>query len=178
VAEQLMAEGPERGEEATTALLGLADLALVAAPPGPRLEQRLRIWVNLAILPLFALANAGVHIGGVRLDARIFFGTLIGLCVGKAVGVVAATLGTSKAAGVPFPEGLTFRSLLVVGTSAGMGFAVSLFIAALAFTDPDLTASASLGVLAATALAGVATVVAGLVLVPRLPPPAGVLAEG
>ena len=169
-ASELLDSGPDDVPEATAALLGLADYATLTAPVGPRLEQRLRIWVNLAVLPLFALANAGVHIGGVVLNTRIFFGTVLGLCVGKAVGIFGSTRLTAALTRTPLPAGVGTRSLLTVSTSAGMGFAVSLFIAALAFSNADLTASASLGVLTATAVSGIVSVALAVLLLPRRPP--------
>jgi NhaA family Na+:H+ antiporter len=105
----------------------------------------------------------------VHIDSRVFAGTLVGLVVGKAVGIFASVRTAARAARVPLPTGMTGRSLLAVSTSAGMGFSVSLFIAALAFSHPDLTASADLGVLSATAVAGVASVVLTVLLVPRRP---------
>ena len=168
-AARLLTAEDHNGEAATVALLDLADYSTLSAPVGPRIEQRLRIWVNLAVLPLFALANAGVRISGVHIDVRVFAGTLVGLVVGKAVGIFASVRTAARAARVPLPTGMTGRSLLAVSTSAGMGFSVSLFIAALAFSHPDLTASADLGVLSATAVAGVASVVLTVLLVPRRP---------
>ena len=153
-ADRALQSGPERAGDAAAALIGLDTFVTQATPPAWRIQHRLVLWVNLAVLPLFALANAGVRLAGVRLDVRIFFGTLLGLVLGKVVGVTVFSGAGSRFFHHPLPGRMSGVELATVGTTAGIGFSVALFIATLAFDSPDLAASARLGVLAATVLAG------------------------
>jgi NhaA family Na+:H+ antiporter len=123
-------------------------------------------------MPVFALANAGVSVSGAALDgtsARVAVAVLVGLVVGKPVGVLLASWLTLRLGVGTLPTGLTLRHLLVLGVVAGVGFTMALFIAQLAFTDPDLLAAAKLGVLAASAGAGFLGLVLGrLLLAPTM----------
>jgi NhaA family Na+:H+ antiporter len=127
--------------------------------PAESLIEKLHPWVAFVIMPVFALANAGVNLSGTSLDVtawRVVLGVVIGLVVGKPVGVllaIALTLGLRLGA---LPKGITFRHLLVLGAVAGVGFTMSLFVAQLAFIEPRLLSAAKVGVLAASALAAIA----------------------
>jgi NhaA family Na+:H+ antiporter len=115
------------------------------------LENRIHPWTSFLILPIFALANAGVVIGGDALDAgdgmRTALAVAIGLMVGKLVGISAATLLAVRFRLGLLPRGVDRRSVIGIAALAGIGFTVSLFIAALAFDDPLLVDSAKLGIL-------------------------------
>jgi Na+/H+ antiporter NhaA len=127
-----------------------------AISPNERLQYGLHPWTSYVIVPLFALANAGVHItGGLISDAvssPITLGILIGYVVGKPVGIAGASWIASR----PLLHGprspLSPPLLAAGGAFAGMGFTVSLLIASLAFTGVDLS-EAKLGALASVVLA-------------------------
>jgi NhaA family Na+:H+ antiporter len=107
-------------------------------------------------MPVFALANAGVPLsfGAMNADAwRVFAAVVVGLTLGKPLGVLAVSGLALRLGAGTLPVGLTLRHLAVVGVVAGVGFTMALFIAPLAFTDPGLLDAARLGVLVASAAA-------------------------
>jgi Na+/H+ antiporter NhaA len=130
-----------------------------AISPNERLQYALHPWTSYVIVPLFALANAGVHItGGLVSDAvssPITIGIVAGYVVGKPLGIfLLPWLATRAPVRRLFGGGkltITFPGLLGTGTAAGVGFTVSFLIASLAFTGPDLD-QAKLGVLAASVI--------------------------
>jgi NhaA family Na+:H+ antiporter len=117
---------------------------------------------SFGIVPLFALANAGVRIEAGVLDApgagAVALGVALGLVVGKPVGVAGATWLALRTGLGRLPGGVTLPQVLGVGAVAGIGFTVSLFITGLAFPPgrADLDAAAKIGVLAASVLAAMA----------------------
>jgi NhaA family Na+:H+ antiporter len=127
------------------------------------LEHRLRPWTDFLVLPAFALANTGVVITIDRLRATvsspITAGIALGLIVGKLVGIMAGAHVALRAGG-RLPEGMTRRALIALGLLGGIGFTVSLFVAGLSFSGPDLDI-ATLAILGASL---VATVLAALTL--------------
>ena len=138
-----------------------------AMSPGESLIESLHPWVAYGIMPLFALANAGVSLGGVGWDAgsqHALLGIVLGLVLGKPIGVLLATWLTLKLRVASLPLGLGFRHLLVLGVVAGVGFTMALFVAQLAFSDLRLLAAAKLGVLAASGLAAVLALALGRAL--------------
>jgi NhaA family Na+:H+ antiporter len=129
-----------------------------AVSPAESLIETLHPWVAFVIMPVFALANAGVSVAGAPLDDaawRVILGVGAGLVLGKPVGILLATWLTLKLNLGTLPRGLTQRHLLVLGIVAGVGFTMALFIAQLAFTDPRLLAAAKLSILGASGLAAV-----------------------
>jgi Na+/H+ antiporter NhaA len=142
-------------ELARSAQRGLAS----AVSPNERLQYRLHPWTSFVIVPLFALANAGIHVDGHLLaDAAgspVTLGILVGYVVGKPVGIV----GTSWLASRSWLRGLrltvTWPVLAGGGVVAGIGFTVSLLIASIAFHGRTL-AEAKLGVLGAAVVSSVA----------------------
>jgi NhaA family Na+:H+ antiporter len=145
----------ESGIQATLAGVALA-LLTPATPPGGRdvlgeLEHCLHPWVNYAILPLFALANAGVKLGGGELSdptgRRIALAVALGLVVGKFLGIAGATLAALRLHLGALPSGVDRRGLLGAAALGGIGFTVSLFITQLAYDDPLLIGAAKLGIL-------------------------------
>ena len=128
-----------------------------------RLDRRLRQvhpWSSYVVLPLFALANSGVALTGDSLgraaSSGVTWGILLGLVVGKPLGIVGlARLAVALGIAEP-PRGVTWAQVVGVGMIAGIGFTVSLFVTALAFDDADLVADAKIGVLAASLIAGAA----------------------
>jgi NhaA family Na+:H+ antiporter len=140
-----------------------------ALSPAESLIQALHPWVAFGIMPIFALANAGVSLGGDAPGAAatsVWFAVMVGLVAGKPLGVLLACWLTLRVGLSQLPTGVTWRHLAVLGTVAGVGFTMALFIAQLAFTDAQLLSSAKLGVLLASAAAGVAALVLGRALLP------------
>lgn len=154
----------ESGVHATIAGVVLA----FTIPPAliSRLEHALKPWVALAILPLFALSNAGVRLtGGVTAFALdpITIGVVLGLFVGKQLGITASCCVLVRFGIASMPSGATWRQLYAVALLCGIGFTMSLFIATLAFGPSSRLEAAKIGVLAGSLLSGVAgyLVVAG-----------------
>ena len=147
------------GDEPTTAeLAAMSRLARAAASAGERLEHRLHPWTSFAIVPLFALANAGVELSASALDApgasAVTAGVVVGLLAGKALGITGAVWLAVRTGLGRLPEGARWAHVAGVGVVAGIGFTVSLFVAELAFpADSPLVDAAKLGVLAASTLA-------------------------
>jgi NhaA family Na+:H+ antiporter len=134
-------------------------------------EHALGPWVNFVIVPVFALANAGVVFDAGMLAAvadPVFWGVAAGLVAGKPVGVVGASLLAVRLRWAELPDGLDLRGLLATGVLAGIGFTMAIFIAGLAFSqsDPAHLAVAKAGILAASLVAGVA----GFLLCRRVAP--------
>jgi len=142
-----------------SALLSMQYMAARAQTPLQRLEQGLHPLVDFVIMPVFALANAGVILSGDMsglLTSQITLGTAIGLLLGKPIGIVCSVLGIAKLSG-GFPGGMTFRHFLGAGLLGGIGFTMSFFVAALAFSDaPEMLNGAKTAVLGASVLAGAA----------------------
>ena len=138
---------------------GLLTTAGGPRPVAERWEHALAPVVGFVIVPLFAFVNAGVRIEpevlGVHGPRLVVIGTVVGLVVGKLVGVVGASWLTIRLTSAELPTGLTWRDLSGIGALAGMGFTVSLFVANLAFDDLALVSAAKVGVLIATTLAAV-----------------------
>ncbi|MCH7874156.1 MAG: Na+/H+ antiporter NhaA [Gemmatimonadetes bacterium] len=152
---------PLTGEQ-QEAVYGLASLVEQVETPLQRLEHALHPWVIFFIMPIFALANAGVTIGSDLGDALVHpvsIGVILGLVVGKLVGVtgfawLAVTSGIATR-----PRGMTWRQLIGAAALAGIGFTMSLFIADQAFGTSYLLDYAKIGVLVASLVAGVVGVV-------------------
>jgi NhaA family Na+:H+ antiporter len=144
-----------------------------AQPPLQKLERRMAPYVTLLVLPVFALANAGVRIegAGAMLLDPVCLGVVIGLVLGKPLGITALSWLAVRAGLARLPAGVTWSQVVAVSVLAGIGFTMSLFIAGLAFEDPALGAAAKAGVLGASLVAGVV----GLGLVRRATAPRGEL---
>jgi NhaA family Na+:H+ antiporter len=144
------------------------------ASPAERLERALHRWVAFVIMPLFALANAGVPLGGASFDGagvRAFLGVLAGLTIGKPLGVVAFSWAATKLGWAERPAGARWSEVLVVGFGAGIGFTMALFIAALAFPEGPLLETVKLAILCGSTLSALAGLIAGRLLPPRPPVP-------
>jgi NhaA family Na+:H+ antiporter len=143
-----------------------------ALSPAEALIESLHPWVAFAIMPVFALANAGVSLRSGAFDAamwKVASGVVVGLGLGKPIGVLLASWLMLKLRIGKLPLGLTQRHLVVLGTVAGIGFTMSLFIAALAFGDARLRAAAKLGVLGSSVAATLLGLVLGRVLLSSTP---------
>ena len=127
--------------------------------PLDRLEQLLDPWVTLLILPLFALANAGLPLAGVGiagLGAPIALAIAAALAIGKQAGVGIGAWLVLRLKLAPLPRGATPGQLYGVALLAGIGFTMSLFIAGLAFDDTPSFDAAKLGILVGSLLSAVA----------------------
>lgn len=125
-------------------------------PPLQRLEHAMQPFVTFIVIPIFALANAGVTIDtNVQLfSTNIIPGVALGLLVGKVVGVVGFTLLAVKLKVAPFPAGMTITNLIGLGFLAAIGFTMSLFVTTLAFDNELYLTQAKLGIFAASILGG------------------------
>jgi len=135
-------------------------------PVTEHLENLLHPWTSYLIVPLFALANAGVEVSAESLrdaaTAPVTLGVVVGLVVGKLVGVAGAIALVVRFGGGRLPEGITPRHVLGMAGIAGIGFTVSLFVAGLAFERPELADQAKIGVLVASVIAaGVGALILG-----------------
>lgn len=127
-------------------------------PPLQRLEHAMHPMVTFLIIPIFALANAGVSVAidfEQLFSTNIALGVSLGLLVGKVVGVVGFTLLFVKLKIAPFPDGMNFKNLLGLGLLAGIGFTMSLFITSLAFTNEEHITQAKIGIFFASIIAGI-----------------------
>lgn len=125
-------------------------------PPLQRLEHGLHSFVAFFILPVFAIANSGVLLDniGASLTSSLTISIAVGLLVGKVVGIGFFSWLGLRLNLLTLPLGLSFRRLLAVGMLGGVGFTMSLFIANLAFSDPELLNQAKAGILLGSTLAG------------------------
>ncbi|MFD0053959.1 Na+/H+ antiporter NhaA [Streptomyces sp. NPDC127168] len=122
-----------------------------AISPNERLEQRFLPWVSFGIVPLFALANAGIELSGARLadafTSPVTLGILCGCVVGKIVGVVGSMAGAQLLSGRRLRPNVGWGSVTAAGSIAGAAFTVSLLIAAIAFEGEELN-QARIGIIA------------------------------
>jgi NhaA family Na+:H+ antiporter len=120
-------------------------------PPTVRVQAALHPWVAFGIMPFFALANAGVTIGGVELSAGqadlVMLGVALALVAGKPLGIVGIAWLMVRTGWCRLPAGMSWSGVWLIGLLAGIGFTMSIFIAMLAFADENLLGAAKLGVL-------------------------------
>ncbi|NNF98627.1 MAG: Na+/H+ antiporter NhaA [Desulfobacteraceae bacterium] len=128
--------------------------------PLQRLEHGLQSWVALVILPLFALANAGLVLSGLDIKTAflqpVTLGIETGLILGKPLGVFLFTFLAAKLFKASLPENVTWRHILGAGCLGGIGFTMSLFISGLSFQQPEISEYAKLGILTASVISGIA----------------------
>jgi NhaA family Na+:H+ antiporter len=130
--------------------------------PAESLLQRVEIALHgpvaFIIMPVFALANAGVPLGAglaTAIRTPVALGVALGLLLGKPIGITLASYAAVRAGAAELPEGVTWRHVHGVSWLGGIGFTMSLFIAGLAFADAGVLDIARLGVLGASACAGI-----------------------
>jgi Na+:H+ antiporter, NhaA family len=144
-------------EERQAALHALNHATYKLEPPLHELEHTLHPWVVFAIMPLFALANAGVPLGGGLVEAMtspVSLGIVLGLVLGKQIGVTLFAWLAVKSGASELPAGVGWRHVYGAGWLAGIGFTMSLFITDLAFADGSLVDAAKLGILVASVVSG------------------------
>jgi len=137
-------------------LAGVERARREAVSPAERLIHVLHPWVAFAIMPLFALANAGVSLGAASLSGDglyVFLGIVLGLVVGKPLGVVVATWIATRTGVATRPDEIDGHGIVLVGAVAGIGFTMSLFVAQLAFPAGPLLETAKLAILVGSAAA-------------------------
>ena len=132
----------------------LAFAAKESASPLERLEGTLHPWVGFAIMPLFALVNAGVAFRPAAVADPIAVAVALGLVLGKPLGIVAFSLLAVKLKLAQLPDGVTLRMLVAAGCLGGIGFTMSLFIAHLGLGDEHLDAG-KCGILIGSGLSAV-----------------------
>ena len=135
------------------------------------LEHRLNPWVAFGILPLFALANAGIPLLsglGQTLTSPVTWGVVVGLVIGKPVGIVLFTWLAVRLGIAVRPDAIGWRQIAGVALLGGIGFTMSLFITELAFEPGPIADAARVGILLGSLIAGV---VGYLVLRASLPQP-------
>lgn len=130
-----------------------------AIPPLQQLEHALHPIVTFVIIPIFALANAGVSVLDVDFkslfDTNVMLGVGLGLLVGKVVGVVGFTWICAKLKIAPFPTGMNMKNLFGLGLLASIGFTMSLFVTQLAFTHEEYITQAKIGIFTASIIGGI-----------------------
>jgi len=146
-------------ENQSYALKSMEEASQGVQTPLALVEHALLQPVNFLIIPLFALANAGVDLRTGGLDAvahPVMWGVLLGLLVGKPIGVLLASWVAIKSGIATLPEGATVRQIVGVSILCGIGFTMSLFVANLAFPgSAELLSASKLGILAASLVSGV-----------------------
>ncbi|HEX8681101.1 MAG TPA: Na+/H+ antiporter NhaA [Ardenticatenaceae bacterium] len=145
-------------ETQQTAVISLEKACEDVQAPLQKLEHNLHPWVAFAIMPIFALANAGVALSPEGLDGdtiSVALGIFLGLVVGKPLGVLGAAWLAVRSGIASLPIGVTWQHMAGAGTLAGIGFTMSLFIAALGFGEgSEFLDTAKLAILAASIVAG------------------------
>jgi NhaA family Na+:H+ antiporter len=140
-------------------VLELANITRESVSPLTRLEEGLHPWTSFLIVPLFALANAGVRFVGIdigeALKDSITIGVALGLVLGKIVGITLAMYLAVRFGVARLPIGSTWSHIRGLAVLGGIGFTVSLFVTGLAFDDPAMADLAKIGIFAGSAVAGV-----------------------
>lgn len=142
------------GERDHAALRAIEVAARETLSPLERLEAALHPWVGFAIMPLFALANAGVSINVMNFREPVAVAVMVGLGIGKPVGIVTFSWLAVRVGVAKLPVGVTWSILAAGGVLAGIGFTMALFIASLALEGVLLDA-AKVGILSGSALSAV-----------------------
>ncbi len=149
-----------RDEPTVAELQAMTTVANASVSVAERLQHSLHPVTSFMIIPLFALANAGVTLDAGSLDVpgarRVLVAVVVGLVVGKLVGITAFSWAAIRLRVGELPEGIGGRQLAGAAAVAGIGFTVSLFIAGLAFESPHLQDAAKAGILVASAVASLA----------------------
>jgi NhaA family Na+:H+ antiporter len=147
--------------------LGLARAEAVS--PVERLTHRLHPYVAFAIMPIFALANAGVPLGSAELVGdgfAVFAGVGLGLVAGKLVGIVSFSWVAVRLGFAALPSGVDWRGVTVVALVGGIGFTMALFIAGLALPPGPMLETAKLAILSGSLVAAVVALAVGRLALP------------
>ncbi|MBN8857037.1 MAG: Na+/H+ antiporter NhaA [Sphingobacteriales bacterium] len=130
-----------------------------AIPPLQILEHAMHPMVTFIIIPIFALANAGVSVLDIDVkeifSTNVAIGVALGLLIGKTVGIFSFTWLCVKLRIAPFPEGMNLKNLLGLGLLGAIGFTMSLFVTQLAFSHEAYKVQAKIGIFAASIIGGI-----------------------
>lgn len=157
-------EEPFPNEEQRFYLRRMHDLTANSVGMSYRLEHALAPYVTFLIMPIFALANAGVEIGSLEYlnifhsspeIGSVGMGVFFGLLIGKPLGIFLASWGAVRSGLAVMPEGATWRMLLAVACLGGIGFTMSLFVDSLAYTDVDLIDRGKIAILMGSTAAAI-----------------------
>lgn len=151
-------DDPETEQEISHTIEKFSSLAEDATPPLQRLEHALHPFVSFVVLPIFAFANAGVTITAESLEffhSPVALGVILGLIVGKFLGVILFTRLMVFLKLGDLPKGVNWHHISGIGLLAAIGFTMSLFITDLAFEDETFMIQAKIGILTASLLAGI-----------------------
>jgi NhaA family Na+:H+ antiporter len=151
-------EGPFLHEERLGILLAMENVCHDTMSPLQRMEHVMNPWVIFGVMPIFALANAGVRLDAADLPGAltnsVSLGIILGLLVGKPLGIFLFSWLAVRLRLCDIPVGVNWRQVLGAGILGGIGFTMSIFITSLAFVDPTLVTNAKVGIFAASLLAG------------------------
>ena len=148
-----------RNSQKQMVLSALDDTIAKMESPLQRMESKLHIWVSFVIIPIFAFANAGIPIElselGAMLQHPVTLGVMLGLIVGKAVGILGFSWIVVKTGLSTLPEEMNLNHVFGVALLAGIGFTMSIFIGSLAFEhQPEYLLNAKIGIVVASIIAG------------------------
>ncbi len=145
--------------EAMHTMEELQFLTREAISPLDRIVHALHPWVMFVIMPLFALANAGVYLGNIDINEvmhnSITIGTFLGLVVGKPIGIIITCLLAVKLKMATLPEGVNWAQIFGVGVLGGIGFTMALFVSHLALKAPEIEMYSKVGILTASLVTSV-----------------------
>lgn len=165
------------------ALRGMEHLSVEARSPLERLEDAVAPWSAFLIVPIFALANAGINLGGGKLsdavESDVAWGVAVGLVLGKVGGVTLFTYLTVRFGVASLPADVRWSQICGVALLSGIGFTVAIFIAGLSFDELELVENAKIGIFAASIIAAILGFFLLRLMTPRrqvteaMPAPAG-----
>lgn len=149
-------KGPVLSDNQIEQLDDLEDWTSLVQSPLQHLEHRLHNWVAYLVMPIFALANAGIAFSSdMHLESALILNVIVGLFIGKGIGVSLFALGAVKLKLAVLPEGVNYKNIVGVALLAGVGFTMSIFISNLAFGESDFTDSAKVGILIGSLISGI-----------------------
>lgn len=152
--------GPFLREERVANLLAIENLSHDSIGPLQRMEHVMTDWVVFGVMPVFALANAGIPLDFATLADSLSHpvtrGVALGLLLGKPLGILLFSWIAVRLKLCELPAEVNWQQVLGIGILGGIGFTMSLFVTSLAFTEASLVADAKVGVFAASLLAGIA----------------------
>ena len=153
------------------ALAGVIAGLLTPVSKALRVEHGLHPWVAFGIMPLFALSNAGVNVGQLNLHANttlpLVAGVVVGLVVGKPLGILSATVLAVRLNWCALPAGVRYKHVAVVGCLGGIGFTMAIFVSQLAFGDAANLMTAKVAILIGSTVAAIVGLMAGRVFLPK-----------
>lgn len=147
-----------------------------AVSPVDRIQHALHGWVAFGVMPLFALANAGVSFGSASFSGEsllVFLGVGSGLVLGKPLGILGFSWMATRAGIAALPRGIGWPQVVVVGAVSGIGFTMSIFIASLAFIAGANLETAKVGILVGSGIAAVVAYGLGRMILPVSAPDGG-----